>query len=125
MIPAPILAALAPKVADYVLGKSKREEGEPPSILETAVDAMFSHEKSKASIRPLMMKLTGWTAVAVAFAGLVAAMSPLVGYMIDKPVPQELADAAVSNLLMIFGGTGAGYLGMHGARSVEKSKGAA
>ena len=125
MIPAPILAALAPVVADYVTGKSRRKDGEEPSVLETAVDAMFSHEKKKASIRPLMMKLTGWTAVLVALAGLVAAMSPLVGYMIDKPVPQDMADAAVSNLLMVFGGTGAGYLGMHGARSVEKSKGAA
>ena len=125
MLPAPILAAVAPLIADVITGKSKRKDGEEPSLIETAVDAMFTHESKKAKIRPLMMKLTGWTSVMVAVAGVVAAMSPLVGYMIGKPVPQDLADSAVLNLLMIFGGTGLGYMGMHGARSIEKHKGAA
>lgn len=125
MIPAPILGALAPVIGDYITGKSKRKEGEPPSLIETAVDAMFVHEKKKASIRPLMMKLTGWTSVLVAVAGVCASMAPMVALMLGKHVPQEMADAAVSNLLYLFAGTGGGYAAMHGTRAVEKSKGAA
>ena len=125
MIPLPILTALAPVVGDYITGKTKRKEGEPPSVLETAVDAMFSHEKKKASIRPLMMKLTGWTSVLVAVAGVAASMAPMFALMIGKHVPQEMADAAVSNLLYLFAGTGGAYATFHGTRAVEKAKGAA
>lgn len=125
MIPTPILTALAPLVGDYISGKVKRKEGEEPSVLETAVDAMFSHEKKKASIRPLMMKLTGWTSVLVAVAGVCAAMAPMIALMMGKHVPQEMANDAVSNLLYLFAGTGGGYAAMHGTRAVEKSQGAA
>ena len=125
MIPAPILTALAPVIGDYITGKVKRKDGEEPSVLETAVDAMFVHEKKKASIRPLMMKLTGWTSVLVAVAGVCAAMAPMAALMIGKHVPQEMADAAVTNLLCLFAGTGGGYTAGHILRGVEKSKGAA
>ena len=122
MIPVPILTALAPVVADYVTGKVKRKDGEEPSILETAVDAMFVHEKKKANIRPLMMKLTGWTSVMVACAATYAAMAPMFPW---TQVDLETSSAVVENLLWVFGGTGAGYAGMHGVRSIEKTKGAA
>ena len=83
---------------------------------------MFTHEKKKASIRPLMMRLTGFTSVLVACAATYAAMAPLFPW---TGVDLETSGAVVENLLWVFGGTGGAYTAFHGVRAVEKSKGAA
>ena len=114
MLPVPILTALAPIVVDAIKGDGKVKL---PPVIETVIEQTMGHEKRKASVRPMVMKMTGVTSVLIAGAGVVAALSPLAG------VPQETADAMVMNLLYLFGAVGGAYGVQHGARTVEKSVG--
>ena len=117
MIPAPILAALAPVVIDTLTGKAKEKAGGPVGdAVANLLTETIGHEKRKASVRPTIMKLTGQTSIIIAVAGVVAALSPLLG------VPQETSNAMVKNLLMLFGAVGGTYAYKHTIRSVDKAK---
>lgn len=118
---------LLPIAAEAVTGAVKKKfadsgkDGEG-GIVEDALESLFTHEKSKASIRPLMMRLTGFTSILVAVAGVVAALAPIIpGWNVE----QETSDAVVTNLLYLFGATGGGYVTMHGTRAAEKMSGKA
>ena len=118
MIPAPILAALAPLVADVVKGKAK-EAGPVGEVVADMLAGTADHERRKGAVRPAILRATGVTAVIIALAGVVAALSPLWG------VPQETSNGMCWNLLMLFGAVGTAYGAGAGKRTIEKVKGAA
>ena len=118
MLPTAILKALAPVVVDVIKGKAE-ESGPVGKAVAGMLTDTAKHEKRKASVRPIVMAANGATLVMIAVAGIVAALSPLFG------VEQETSDAMCWNLTILFGAVGGAYGVQHGARSVEKMKGAA
>ena len=116
MLPAPVIAALAPLVVDAVKGKAK-DAGPIGEAVAGMLQGSADHERRKASVRPLMMKLTGTTSVIVAVAGVAAALSPWIA-----GVPQETSNDMVMNLLMLFGAVGGAYGVQHTTRSFDKAK---
>ena len=88
MIPAPIIAALAPVLVDALAKPKGRAKAEPapapelPLAAESAVGGVvreyFDHEKGKSRVRPTVMRATLFSAVAVKAAVVAAAFAPMV-----------------------------------------------
>ena len=116
MLPTSLLKVLAPFVAEAIKGKAK-DAGPVGEAVAEMLTSSGRHELSKASVRPLMMKLTGGTSVLIAVAGIVAALSPLTPW-----VEQATSDAMVTNLLYLFGAVGGAYGVQHTTRSFDKAK---
>lgn len=139
MIPAPVIAAFAPVVADYirknVIDTPITTTGgatAPPStaaapvasptteMLTGAVTDWLDHEKKKGSVRPRMMAASGATTIVSAVCYLVAAFAPMLGMS-----SLEHSAHAMEALLYVMGGGAAFYGYKHTVRSVDKSKGTA
>ena len=128
MIPAPILAAVAPLIVDAITkpkGKAKEgllgdaiESGEE-TLIGQMISATASNETEKASVRPRTMRQVWWSTVMtkIAYIGIAAAPGLGTGMTI------EASEHALGYLLYLLGGQ-VGYLGYaHGTRTVEKMKG--
>lgn len=147
MIPAPVLAAVAPaiidKFADKILGGATASPAintstgtlHPHEQLNTTagpaiapglaplvdmVGEYFNHEKKKASVRPAAMQASWQFTVVAAACYVAAAFAPGLGLM-----TLEHSTHAMDALLWVIGG-GAGFYGYkHTVRSVEKMGGKA
>ena len=119
MFPPALITALAPLAIDAIKGKAK-DAGPIGEAVAEMLTASGKHEARKASVRPLILKMTGVTSVMIAGAGVVAALAPLTPW-----VDQETSDAIVMNLLMLFGATSGAYTVGATKRTIEKSKGTA
>ena len=111
-----LLALGANAVKSVKGGKAAPLTENAPEIVENIVNGIFQHEKRKASVRPMVMMMTGGVSVVVALAGVVAALSPMFG------VDQDVAGDMVWNLTQLFGFVGGAYGIQHGARSYDKNK---
>ena len=118
MLPAPLIAAFAPMVADAIKGKAK-DAGPVGEVVASLLASSGEHERRKASVRPMVLKMTGTLSVLIAAAGVVAALSPI---LFDTP--QATSDAMVMNLLYLFGATSGAYTVGATKRTIEKVKGA-
>ena len=110
-------------VADAATGgKSTKAVGKaldgilPDGAIGDFVQQVFRMERRKASVRPMVMAMTGGASIVVAMAGVVAALSPLWG------VEQETSNSMVWNLTQLFGFVGGAYGVQHGVRSDDKGK---
>ena len=110
------LGANAVQAVKGAKGGGKPLTENAPAIVERLVEGIFTHEQRKASVRPMVMAMTGATSVIVAVAGVVAALSPMWG------VDVETSKAMVWNLTQLFGFVGGAYGVQHGIRSYDKGK---
>ena len=118
MLPPALITAFAPLVADAIKGKAK-DAGPVGEAVASMLTSSGEHERKKAAVRPLVLKMTGTLSIGIAAAGVVAALSPMWG------TEQETSDAMVMNLLYLFGATSGVYTVGATKRTVEKMKGAA
>ena len=121
MIPPALITALAPLVVDAVKGKAK-DAGPVGEAVADMLAGSADHERRKASVRPAILRATGVTAIIIALAGVVAALSPIIPGIMAS---QETSDSMCMNLLMLFGAVGTAYGFGAGKRTIEKVKGAA
>lgn len=97
----------------------------PPGVntgMETALGLAreyFDHEKSKAAVRPAVMKMSGVFTIFASVCYVLAAFAPGVGAM-----TVEHSTHAMEGLLWAMGGGASFYGYKHTVRSVDKWKGA-
>ena len=127
MLPATLLQIAAPIVAQKIADGFTGNTPPPPTEAATPPDGdnilreIMDHEKSKASVRPAMMRASGNVTIASALCYIFAAFAP----MFFDSISLEHSTHAMEALLYVMGG-GAGLYGYtHTVRSVEKAKGAA
>ena len=96
----------------------------PPGVnpgVETALGLAreyFDHEKSKAAVRPAIMKMSGRFTIAASLCYVAAAFGPAFGLM-----TVEHSTHAMEALLWAMGGGASFYGYKHTVRSVDKWKG--
>ena len=119
MLPPQVLGALAPLISAAITGKGK--DAALPAAVETLLTETIDHEKSKAAVRPQMMRrmgnLTILQTVVISAIGVAYAFGGIADW-----------ERALGAALIIGGGAGvSGGSYLYGAtkRTVEKVKGAA
>ena len=139
MIPPAVVAALAPVVIDKFFGDAPEPApqtgtydpdapptADPPRPAPSAahpaaapvmgmVREYFDHEKTKAAVRPSIMKMSGQFTIFSAVCYVVAAFAPMTGL-----VTIEQSNHAMDGLLWAMGGGASFYGYKHTVRSVDK-----